>query len=80
MSHGQYEDGHELTCLGIRAELYPDTAKMKKQMSYADRKGIPMVLMIGENEINENTFVLKKMIDGSQNTYEISDLSKVFGK
>ena len=53
---------------------------MKKQMSYADRKGIPMVLMIGENEINENTFVLKKMIDGSQNTYEISDLSKVFGK
>ena len=66
--------------LGIREELYPDTAKMKKQMSYADRKGIPMVLMIGENEINENTFVLKKMIDGSQNTYEISDLSKVFGK
>lgn len=69
-----------LRALGIRAELYPDTAKMKKQMSYADRKGIPMVLMIGENEINENTFVLKKMIDGSQNTYEISDLSKVFGK
>lgn len=55
-----------LRALGIRAELYPDTAKMKKQMSYADRKGIPMVLMIGENEINENTFVLKKMIDGSQ--------------
>lgn len=69
-----------LRALGIRAELYPDTAKMKKQMSYADRKGIPMVLMIGENEINENTFVLKKMIDGSQNTYEISNLSKVFGK
>lgn len=69
-----------LRALGIRAELYPDTAKMKKQMSYADRKGIPMVLMIGENEINENTFVLKKMIDGSQNTYEISELSKVFGK
>ena len=38
---------------GIRAELYPDSAKMKKQMSYANDKNIPFVAIVGENEMNE---------------------------
>ena len=38
---------------GIRAEIFPDAAKMKKQMSYANTKNIPFVAIVGENEMNE---------------------------
>ena len=38
---------------GIRAEIFPDAAKMKKQMSYANAKNIPFVAIVGENEMNE---------------------------
>ena len=36
---------------GINSEIYPEAAKMKKQMNYANKKGVPYVLMVGENEI-----------------------------
>ncbi len=51
---------------GIRAELYPDTAKMKKQMSYANAKQIPFVALIGESEIAEGKVTLKNMATGEQ--------------
>ncbi|MCD8260725.1 MAG: histidine--tRNA ligase [Bacteroides sp.] len=51
---------------GIRAELYPDAAKMKKQMSYANTKNIPYVALVGENEIKEDKIVLKNMVTGEQ--------------
>ncbi|MEG2150441.1 MAG: histidine--tRNA ligase [Bacteroidaceae bacterium] len=51
---------------GIRAELYPDTVKMKKQMSYANDKNIPFVAIVGENEMNEKKLTLKNMITGEQ--------------
>jgi histidyl-tRNA synthetase len=51
---------------GISAEIFPDAAKMKKQMSYADSKHIPFVIMAGENEIAENVFTLKNMLSGEQ--------------
>ena len=38
---------------GIRAEIYPDSAKMKKQMGYANSKNIPFVALVGETEMNE---------------------------
>ena len=46
---------------GIRAELYPDAAKMKKQMSYANSKQVPFVALVGENEIKEGKLTLKNM-------------------
>ena len=59
---------------GIAAELYPDKAKMKKQMNYADKKQIPFVILIGENEINENKLTIKNMNTGHQDTIDIDDL------
>ena len=51
---------------GIRAEIYPDSAKMKKQMSYANDKKIPFVAIVGENEMNEGKLTLKNMTTGEQ--------------
>ena len=51
---------------GIRAEIYPDCAKMKKQMSYANDKNIPFVAIVGENEMNEGKLTLKNMTTGEQ--------------
>ena len=51
---------------GIRTEVFPDSAKMKKQMSYANTKQIPFVALAGENEINEGKLTLKDMTTGEQ--------------
>ena len=51
---------------GIRAEIYPDSAKMKKQMGYANSKNIPFVVLVGENEMNEGKVTLKNMTTGEQ--------------
>lgn len=50
----------------VSAEIYPDTAKIKKQFEYADRKGIPYVLIAGPEEIAQKTYLLKNMITGVQ--------------
>ncbi len=59
---------------GIRAEIYPDAAKMKKQMSYANAKQIPFVALAGENEINEGKLTLKNMETGEQQMVTIEEL------
>ena len=51
---------------GIRTEIFPDVAKMKKQMSYANAKQIPYVALAGENEINQSKLTLKNMETGEQ--------------
>lgn len=51
---------------GIKSELYPSDEKMKKQMQYADKKGVEFVVMIGEDEIKQNIITVKNMFDGSQ--------------
>ena len=51
---------------GIRAEIYPDSAKMKKQMSYANAKQIPFVALAGENEMQASKITLKNMETGDQ--------------
>ena len=51
---------------GIRPEIYPDTSKMKKQMSYANAKQIPYVVLAGENEMEQGKITLKNMITGEQ--------------
>ena len=51
---------------GISAEIYPEPAKIKKQLSYADTNHIPFVALIGENEISEGKITLKNMKSGEQ--------------
>jgi histidyl-tRNA synthetase len=56
----------QLRRMGICCELYPGAAKMKKQLSYADRNHIPFVVMVGENEMKEEKITLKNMQSGDQ--------------
>ena len=51
---------------GIRCEIYPDAVKMKKQMQYANAKGVPFVAIAGETEIDEGKVTLKNMLTGEQ--------------
>ena len=59
---------------GIRAEIYPDAAKMKKQMSYANAKQIPFVALAGENEMAAGKLTLKNMDTGEQQMLTIDEL------
>ena len=51
---------------GVRAEIFPESSKMKKQMSYANAKAIPFVAIAGENEMQEGKLTLKNMATGEQ--------------
>ena len=59
---------------GVNSELYPDTAKMKKQMNYANKKGIPFVVLVGEDEMSSGLLTVKNMTDGTQSTMKLEDL------
>ena len=65
---------------GIRCEIYPGSAKMKKQMSYANAKNIPFVAIAGENEMNEQKVTLKNMITGEQMLVSQEELIQVVKK
>jgi len=56
----------EMRAAGIAAEMYPDAAKMKKQMGYADALSIPFVALVGETEAAEGKLNLKNMATGEQ--------------
>lgn len=62
---------------GINAELYPEAAKMKKQMTHANRRDIPFVVLVGEKEIEANTFALKHMKSGNQETVNLETLINI---
>ena len=62
---------------GVRAEIYPDAAKMKKQMGYANDKQIPFVAIVGENEMNEGKLTLKNMTTGEQSLVTPDELLAV---
>jgi histidyl-tRNA synthetase len=63
-----------LRAQGVNAEIYPEPAKMKKQMSYADNKRIPFVAIVGETEMNENKVMLKDMKSGEQNLVSLEEV------
>ncbi len=65
---------------GIRTEIFPDAAKMKKQMSYANAKLIPFVALAGENEINEGKYTLKNMSTGEQQLVTAEELINIVSK
>lgn len=59
---------------GISTEMFPDKAKMKKQMGYANAKAIPFVALAGDNEMAENKFTLKNMETGEQSLVSADEL------
>lgn len=65
----------QLRAAGINAEIYPEAAKMKKQMTYADKKGIPFVALAGGNEMKENIVSLKNMVSGEQTNIKTTELT-----
>ncbi len=66
----------ELRLNGIHAELYPDVAKMKKQMNHANKRAIPFVVLVGESEMNSNAYTLKNMVSGEQLNVSLEELVK----
>jgi histidyl-tRNA synthetase len=59
---------------GIPAEIYPEPAKLKKQMSYANNKAIPFVALVGESEIKENKITIKNMETGKQQSMNLDEM------
>ena len=73
-----YKAIQSLRSNGIVAELYPDALKLKKQITYANRRDIPYVVLVGDQEMNSNTYTLKTMLDGSQKTLDLKALISQF--
>ncbi len=63
---------------GLNAEIFPESAKMKKQMTYANKREIPFVVIIGANEMAENKAMVKNMLTGEQNEVAIDKLYNFF--
>jgi len=61
----------QLRKAGIKCDLYPSGVKMQKQMKYANNRNVPYVVLIGEQELDNNSFVVKDMVKGGQETYSL---------
>ncbi len=66
----------QVRAIGIASELYPDSAKMKKQLDYANKKSIPFVALIGENEIEQKIANVKVMATGEQHQVPFNHLAE----
>ncbi|MDC3133179.1 ATP phosphoribosyltransferase regulatory subunit, partial [Flavobacteriaceae bacterium] len=62
---------------GISCELYPSDSKLKKQLNYANQKNIPLVVLMGSEEIERQEFDLKDMNSGEQKTHKITELIEI---
>ncbi|MGO3182151.1 MAG: histidine--tRNA ligase [Aequorivita sp.] len=62
---------------GVKVELYPDTAKMGKQMGYADKRNIPYTILAGDKEMETQSYTLKNMKSGEQRELSFSELEEV---
>lgn len=67
----------KLRACGISAEIYPDNAKMKKQIGFANAMNVPFFAIIGESELAEGTVTLKKMADGTQMTVKADEVAGI---
>ena len=65
-----------LRAAGVSAEIYPEAAKMKKQMEYANRRSIPYVVIIGSDEMSSGRATLKDMVRGTQSSVEFEQLAQ----
>jgi histidyl-tRNA synthetase len=70
----------ELRKLSVRTEFYPDPVKLKKQLSYADSRKIPYVIIAGTDEIQNGYLTIKNMKSGGQEKIPVNDLSSYAGK
>lgn len=64
----------KLRRLDLKVEMYPDAAKISKQFQHADKRGIPFAVLVGENEIKNEVFTLKNLLNGEQETVTIEEL------
>ncbi len=84
LNFGDKERDHCLPMLaglrakGVRCEMYPETAKIKKQMQYADKNKIPYVLIAGEEEIRQERYALKNMHTGDQKMCSREEIETIF--
>jgi len=69
---------YKLRIKGVSTEVYPDSAKLKKQFSYADAKKIPFVIIAGEQEIENKTLKIKDMKTGIENTISLNEIENYF--
>jgi histidyl-tRNA synthetase len=70
----------ELRKAGVNTEIFPESAKMKRQMNYANKKEIPFVILAGESEIQTHTFTLKNMDSGEQKSVSAKELIKILSQ
>ena len=63
---------------GVATEVYPEAVKMKRQMNYADQKHIPFVAIVGGDEMQANTVMLKNMLTGEQHACTLDELRTMF--
>ena len=86
VNFGEREEAYCLPLLkrlrdaGINAEIYPEAAKMKKQLAYADKKAIPFVALVGEDEMANHTLTLKDMLSGTQESISLDALIEKLNK
>lgn len=66
----------KLRASGIKVELYPDNAKVAKQFQHADKRGIPFAVIVGEQEMDSNSFSLKNLVTGEQVLLDFEGLKK----
>ena len=64
----------KLRSLNYSCELYPDTIKLKKQLSYANKRNVRYIAIIGEDELKSNKITLKNMSNGDQHKVNFNDL------
>jgi histidyl-tRNA synthetase len=57
----------------LRADLYPTAAKVQKQFKYANNRKVPYVVLLGEKELEEGSFLVRNMADGKQKSYPIKN-------
>jgi histidyl-tRNA synthetase len=69
-----FQQLQRLRAAGINADLYPEPAKLKKQMKYANDRQVPYVILIGEEEMASGEVTLKNMVAGTQEKKSIEDL------
>ena len=67
----------QLRAAGVSSELYPENTKIKKQMNYANNKGVQFVIMVGENEMESGLLLVKDMQSGEQSNMSVDDLIKL---
>lgn len=86
INFGEIEQNHclqlvkEIRSNGISCEIYPSSAKMKKQMKYANDRGVKNIALVGQDEIDANTIQLKNMHSGEQSAMSMEEIIKLLKK